>query len=333
MACFLLPLLTLSVLLLARLGYLEFDIMTTTLIDTSEIRLLILDNIILGPRLKLGFQTFHPSFNNILVWVFLIIVSLFLCVLAVKCSFSCIDTFYKGYQHKRSNRDCLNIAFVMLRTTLFIFLIVQFFSMCIRLWTFSVSCEIISTMLPLSMDFKKLYISGMITPKKLMWDKLQLNYECCGVNNYTDWTNISVNTFPNSCCKLHAINSGNIPCGIDDINQAGCAKHFASHISHYVRHDILFFLVPTLSLMLSVSLLFFGSTWLSNIACKNGSKTNKNKDSILLPDTKDKVFEEPREIDCGDDDDDVNKEQEESKSIDSRVTAYYSLSGYEAEDV
>ncbi|KAK8392816.1 hypothetical protein O3P69_014926 [Scylla paramamosain] len=39
------------------------------------------------------------------------------------------------------------------------------------------------------------------------WDNLQMNYDCCGTNNYTDWsttaygTNSSVMGVPDSCCK------------------------------------------------------------------------------------------------------------------------------------
>jgi tetraspanin-9 len=39
---------------------------------------------------------------------------------------------------------------------------------------------------------------------KTTWDQIQLNFNCCGVNNYTDWYQISAwpsnNWVPNSCC-------------------------------------------------------------------------------------------------------------------------------------
>jgi len=33
------------------------------------------------------------------------------------------------------------------------------------------------------------------------WDKLQTEYHCCGVHNYTEWRNATVKEIPVSCCR------------------------------------------------------------------------------------------------------------------------------------
>jgi len=53
------------------------------------------------------------------------------------------------------------------------------------------------------------------------WNKLQEEFQCCGVSNYSDWTAATSNnkTVPDSCCKEAGCTTTNI----DKIYTAGCA--------------------------------------------------------------------------------------------------------------
>eukprot|EP00088_Acartia_fossae_P002135 TRINITY_DN1083_c0_g1_i1.p1 TRINITY_DN1083_c0_g1~~TRINITY_DN1083_c0_g1_i1.p1 ORF type:complete len:244 (-),score=82.06 TRINITY_DN1083_c0_g1_i1:403-1134(-) len=48
------------------------------------------------------------------------------------------------------------------------------------------------------------------------WDAVQVDFKCCGVTSYTDWTNAG-NSVPKSCCK-----NGQDTCEQKDYFQAGC---------------------------------------------------------------------------------------------------------------
>lgn len=66
------------------------------------------------------------------------------------------------------------------------------------------------------------------------WDKLQEEFTCCGVDNYTDWTNATstLASPPISCCK-----ASNANCTTTDTNQIfteGCKRSFQDFLKDKV---------------------------------------------------------------------------------------------------
>ena len=68
---------------------------------------------------------------------------------------------------------------------------------------------------------------------KSTWDHIQQNFHCCGVNNYTDWYQISAwpdkTRVPSSCCKPVNVtdkDSQDQECGYDAVSDA---KQFWRH--------------------------------------------------------------------------------------------------------
>ena len=71
---------------------------------------------------------------------------------------------------------------------------------------------------------------------KFGWDKVQKSFSCCGVNNYTDWTNTTFfnengKIVPNSCCKT-VCNKGGVDTlnDTESINQDGCFSVFENYL-------------------------------------------------------------------------------------------------------
>ena len=258
-----------------------------------------------------------------------IIVALIVLVLIVLFSFWCHDVFYKGHQPNKNNRALLQFVLSDLICILIFVVTISCAVTFLRLATFSVSEEKVAQMLSQSMEPES-YKNYRV---KKSWDKLQIQYECCGVNNYTDW-----NKVPDSCNKLYAVNCGNSSSEIDNINQAGCKDHFASRINHQVKFA--YFRLRITCVLCGVWGLYSlscGQFILSVIQRRIESYIVFNKDKNKSPpDTNVKIFEEPRENGGGDDNDDISKEneKEKSESLHSLMTVYHSMSGDEdCEDV
>ena len=65
------------------------------------------------------------------------------------------------------------------------------------------------------------------------WDSIQQKFECCGLENYTDWQNMAfqngdVNKAPDSCCRKEARNcgEGQLTAESDKIYRSGCYDNF-----------------------------------------------------------------------------------------------------------
>jgi len=71
------------------------------------------------------------------------------------------------------------------------------------------------------------------------WDRVQRDFECCGVTNYTDWAGVGSFTegqTPDSCCK----EVPEVGCGLDTDaatkNTQGCLMEFNKHIGHILSN-------------------------------------------------------------------------------------------------
>jgi len=55
------------------------------------------------------------------------------------------------------------------------------------------------------------------------WDRLQTEEQCCGVNNYTDWSSWNETRLPDSCCVQHTTGCGEDMSDLTKFHQTGCA--------------------------------------------------------------------------------------------------------------
>ncbi|KAK0174719.1 hypothetical protein PV327_010456 [Microctonus hyperodae] len=69
-----------------------------------------------------------------------------------------------------------------------------------------------------------------------IWEELQENLKCCGINNATDWMNAKVHEFPPSCCESDFINKSNKNCTVETAMKDGCLGKLSSTIkAHAVQ--------------------------------------------------------------------------------------------------
>ncbi|XP_055852225.1 CD63 antigen [Episyrphus balteatus] len=67
-----------------------------------------------------------------------------------------------------------------------------------------------------------------------LWDSIQRQYRCCGVDKYTDWQPVNNNSLPLSCCTIPDGTVGPFSCSyyVEDKNrsQDGCLKGFTDFV-------------------------------------------------------------------------------------------------------
>jgi CD63 antigen len=68
----------------------------------------------------------------------------------------------------------------------------------------------------------------------LTWDNIQKEFECCGVNNFTDWEGTpafnETNDVPDSCCKNITLGCGKGASDTEKIYNTGCFVKFEGFI-------------------------------------------------------------------------------------------------------
>lgn len=96
-------------------------------------------------------------------------------------------------------------------------------------------------------------------PTTALWDDMQRDFNCCGIDNSTDWQKVLNNTeLPLSCCKIPVGAIGTFSC-MNDINNVylnengGCLSGFADYIS---AHAVSLGAAGVVIAVLQVSLLY-----------------------------------------------------------------------------
>ncbi|XP_043481938.1 CD63 antigen-like [Leptopilina heterotoma] len=70
----------------------------------------------------------------------------------------------------------------------------------------------------------------------IVWDNLQTNFDCCGMENYKDWEKIwKNNSLPRTCCDYEPGASGNISCLASNsinskVKETGCLNAFGNFV-------------------------------------------------------------------------------------------------------
>ena len=184
------------------------------------------------------------SFGNILSNI-LVPVSLFVVIIEIGsgfCTFLETSSSRRLRKLQRKLRSFQSWSFLILVVLLFLILFLNFV-------IFSplgpMNFEISSEKLAQSMLQNLLSLTNVDEFKiETVWNQLQ--YECCGVYSYADWTNILNNTVPDSCCKLHTPN-----CTIY-IN--GCLNSLSKHIKIQVTSETItyYYIISIMSVVSSM---------------------------------------------------------------------------------
>ena len=74
----------------------------------------------------------------------------------------------------------------------------------------------------------------------LTWDRVQIDFHCCGVSNWKDWkkstsSGLPFNTVPDSCCIQVEENCGQVPTG-SQVNTEGCYDQFTQKFSSNLEY-------------------------------------------------------------------------------------------------
>ena len=297
---------------------LKFDDMTSTFIKFKEIE----------RSMEIGVNNLIPFYSAIIILCFIPCAV----ILGTFCCFLFHDTFYQGLP-KRRNRDAFQFVLSLFLLFSYGLQILYYFHAYTKLRYYSLPEEVIADRLFTSME-SQFYEQDTI---KRSWDKVQLNYDCCGAQNYTDWSRILTDKVPHSCCKVHASGCGNISVNVDAIYHAGCAKSFASHISDQVKLQSVYFIIFLLLIgVINLLVVLKGLESVLTVICryticKKGTKTETDKNSSkLLPSPLNTNDDDPKEPPVNDVmcDNGKNTHKNDNGSL---MTVYYSDN--ETEDV
>ena len=197
-----------------------------------------------------------PDTDTLVSWVFVVT-----CVAVADPIFTlgcCMLFFRNAFTGQRRTQRMLNVLYFGLYYALsFTFLL---YAACvsyvyIQLKLYSVSESVLRDCMDDTL-YTYLYFSKS-------WDKLQFRYECCGVDNYTDWFNVPIfdvsnnHDVPDSCCKTYASNCGKNVSDVANIYQNGCLKSLGIHIRGQVLVSTTYFQIICISFIAVFAVSFY----------------------------------------------------------------------------
>ncbi|XP_030561550.1 CD63 antigen [Drosophila novamexicana] len=166
-----------------------------------------------------GYEIFLAS-KFFSIPTFLIVIGAFIIVITF---FGCWGALKENY--------CLILSFSVM---LFIIFILELAAGISGYVLRSDAVSLIRTSLDESMSS---YKNTTQNPTTALWDDMQRDFNCCGIDNSTDWQKVLNNTeLPLSCCKIPVGAIGTFSC-MNDINNVylnengGCLSGFADYIS------------------------------------------------------------------------------------------------------
>ena len=163
---------------------------------------------------KLEKQISLASMVLISVGIFLVLVSLLGCCAAMKKSQFMMDAF----------------SWVMLAL-----LVAEVFGVVTVFLYKDPSLDIVRNSLQESLtSYKDTNETVWQNKQHLMWDKVQRNMKCCGIDSPEDWKNITFVNAPDSCCKIESTNCGENtlvgPGPYEGLHGNGCLEKFTDWI-------------------------------------------------------------------------------------------------------
>lgn len=141
--------------------------------------------IAVGAYVQIKLTDYYDFFGNDYTGpgILLICVGAFIFIIAF---FGCMGALKENY--------CLTMTFAVLLAVVFILMIAG------GIAAYVLRSDVEDKVETILKDAEKNY--GKEDGVTKAWDKLQEEFSCCGVNNYTEWKNLNLNTtYPRSCCK------------------------------------------------------------------------------------------------------------------------------------
>lgn len=82
----------------------------------------------------------------------------------------------------------------------------------------------------------KQYGNSSFNETTAIWDTIQIQFQCCGVDKYTDWYKIMHDKdLPLSCCKIPA-GSVSFTCNSTNAYKDGCLEEFGNFVSYNISY-------------------------------------------------------------------------------------------------
>ncbi|KAG4071899.1 hypothetical protein HA402_006060 [Bradysia odoriphaga] len=67
----------------------------------------------------------------------------------------------------------------------------------------------------------------------VLWDEVQKDFKCCGLNNATDWMNSPIAGVPVSCCQIETGTVTTVNCTTENAFDRGCLKLLTTYIEEH----------------------------------------------------------------------------------------------------
>ncbi len=130
-------------------------------------------------------------------------------------------------EHRKKRRiDVCRFLFVLLMAALILITVCSRLYLYFDLRYFTISEKLVEASMKKNM---KLYQHDDNARKS--WDKLQIGFECCGVQNNTDWiTYTNRPEVPESCCTVYECDCTSA------VHNIGCLRNLTFHINQQVRY-------------------------------------------------------------------------------------------------
>ena len=172
--------------------------------------------------MDLGYDSVSTLFlvMFIVTWVFGVLVILLSIIF--DCCVCCNTMLVRAQRLQERNRDKFRIAlFTTMALGVYIPPAINCFITFFELYNFNASQADIAHQLSNYIDQRT-------------WDKVQIWFDCCGVNNYTYWYSHQ-DVVPDSCCKVYRPGCGKFT-SVDQINERGCMPDVAVHVNEQIKY-------------------------------------------------------------------------------------------------
>lgn len=173
--------------------------------------------IAVGAYVQIKLVEYYDFFGNEYTGpgILLIVVGVFIFFIAF---FGCMGALRENY--------CLTMSFAVLLAVVFIVMIAG--GIVAYVLRNEIEDEVVQILTEAEKNYNKT-VDGTVTQA---WDKLQREFSCCGVKNYTDWERQNLTTtYPQSCCKNESSSTqcpSSRPIDKENINQKPCKDAFVT---------------------------------------------------------------------------------------------------------
>ncbi|XP_052756294.1 leukocyte surface antigen CD53-like [Galleria mellonella] len=118
-------------------------------------------------------------------------------------------------------------GFYYIAAYVILLIVVLIFEMSIVIASYGLKNNAVSEIRTTMEETRQLY--GSRKEITVLWDELQMNYECCGVTGRHDWIS---NQIPVSCCHIDYGTVSPFECGLANAYSTGCAAALGQWLSY-----------------------------------------------------------------------------------------------------